>query len=89
MEAGTERDGSLRAALVLAGVPRARLDADLTGTVVDVDRNGRTPIPPGGAVLQARGDRRPVLLEKGPVGTAITVRLDVPELQAVRISSLR
>jgi phosphodiester glycosidase len=66
--------------LVLSGFPRARLDTNLTGTVVAVERNGRTPIPSGGAVLMARGDRRPVLLDKGPVGTDMTVRLHVPEL---------
>jgi hypothetical protein len=66
--------------LVLGGLPQARLDADLTGTVVAVARGGRTPIPAGGAVLQARRDRRGVLLARGPVGTAITVRLHVPEL---------
>jgi hypothetical protein len=66
--------------LVLGGFPQARLDADLTGTVLAVARGGRTPIPAGGAVLQARRTRRDVLLASGPVGTEITVRLQVPEL---------
>ena len=68
--------------LVLAGFPRARLDSDLTGTVLAVERGGRTPIPAGGAVLQARGDMREVLLARAPIGTTLTVRLQVPELPA-------
>src|SRR5262245_26172969 len=74
--------------LVLSGFPRARLDADLTGTVGAVERNGRTAIPAGGAVLMARGDRRPVLLDKGPVGAEITVRLHVPELPGGTLSAI-
>ncbi len=66
--------------LVLAGFPATRLDSDLTGTVAAVERGGRTPIPAGGAVLQARGDKRNVLLARGPIGTPLTVRLRVPEL---------
>jgi hypothetical protein len=68
--------------LVLEGFPRARLGADLTGTVAAVRRHGRTPIPPGGAVLQARGDKRRAFLADGTIGTPVTVRLAVPELPA-------
>jgi hypothetical protein len=66
--------------LVLEGFPRARLGTDLTGTVAAVRRHGRTPIPPGGAVLQARGEKRRALLAAGTVGAAVTVRLEVPDL---------
>jgi hypothetical protein len=65
--------------LVLSGFPRTRLDRDLTGTVAAVEHGGRTRIPAGGAVLQARGTKRAILRDKGPVGTAITVRLHIPE----------
>jgi len=68
--------------VVLAGLPKTRLDADLTGRVVDVERGGGTRIPPGGAVLQARGSKRRALLAEAPVGTTVTVRLNVPELPA-------
>ncbi len=68
--------------VVLAGFPKARLDTDLSGTVVAVERHGRTPIPAGGAVLQARGAKREALLARGSIGTTITVRLHVPELPA-------
>jgi Phosphodiester glycosidase/FlgD Ig-like domain len=66
--------------VVLTGFRKARLDTDLSGTVAAVKRDGRTLIPPGGAVLQARGTKRQALLASGAVGTTITVRLDVPEL---------
>jgi Phosphodiester glycosidase/FlgD Ig-like domain len=68
--------------LVLGGFQRARLDADLAGTVAAVERGGRTPIPAGGAVLQARGDKRALLRSRGTVGTEITVHMNVPQLQA-------
>jgi Phosphodiester glycosidase len=74
--------------LVLSGFPRARLDADLTGTVAVVERGGRTPIPARGAVLQARGDKRPLLLSRGTVGTEITVRMHVPELPAGTLQAI-
>jgi hypothetical protein len=41
---------------VVTGIPRVTLDGELTGTVTAVARGGRTPIPPGGVVLQALGD---------------------------------
>ena len=74
--------------LVLGGFPKATLDSDLTGTVAAVERGGRTPIPPGGAVLQARGDKRKVLQARGPAGTAMTVRLDVSELPAGTLEAI-
>ncbi|HXV34751.1 MAG TPA: phosphodiester glycosidase family protein [Gaiellaceae bacterium] len=61
--------------VVLTGFPPARIGADLTGTVAAVTRGGRTPIPRGGAVLQASGDIRDTLLAAAPVGTTVTIRL--------------
>lgn len=63
--------------VVLAGFPAARLATDLTGRVVAVNRGGRTAIPPGGAVLQARGNIRGSLLTEATLGTAMTVRLRI------------
>jgi hypothetical protein len=74
--------------LVLGGFPRARLDSDLTGTVVAVERGGRTRIPAGGAVLQARGDKRALLRARGPVGTTITVRLHIPEFPSGTLDAM-
>jgi hypothetical protein len=66
--------------VVLAGLSRTKLDTDLSGTVVAVERGGGTPIPSGGAVLQARRSKRQALLTEAPPGTPVTVRLSVPEL---------
>ena len=74
--------------VVLAGFPKARLNANLTGTVVAVERGGRTAIPAGGAVLQARGSARRALLAEAPIGTTVTVRLRVPDLPAGRRNGL-
>lgn len=68
--------------VVLAGVRKPRLDAEVTGTVVAVERGGRTPIPKGGAVLQARGFERRALLAEASIGTTVTIRLRLPDLPA-------
>jgi Phosphodiester glycosidase/FlgD Ig-like domain len=61
--------------IVLRGFPAARIGSDLTGTVAAVTRGGRTAIPPGGAVLQARGTIRGKVLTEATVGETVTVRL--------------
>jgi hypothetical protein len=66
--------------VVLAGFPKAALDADLTGTVVAVSRGGLTPIPRGGAVLQARGPARAALRIEAAIGADVTVRLGMAGL---------
>jgi Phosphodiester glycosidase/FlgD Ig-like domain len=66
--------------VVLQGFPPATLGGDLTGTVAAVTRGGRSAIPRGGAVLQARGDTRAKLLAEAPVGATVRVRLRVADL---------
>jgi len=61
--------------LVLSGFPRALLNGWLSGRVTAVRRNGGTPIPPGGAVLQARGFWRTTMRREAPIGTEVTARL--------------
>jgi hypothetical protein len=61
--------------LVLSGFPRALLNGWLSGRVTAVRRNGGTRVPPGGAVLQARGFWRKTMLQEAPMGTQVTVRL--------------
>jgi Phosphodiester glycosidase len=70
--------------VVLDRIPKTEHDADLTGRVVAVERGGRTPIPAGGVVLQARGAERPALRAEATVGASVTVRLSVPELSGLR-----
>jgi len=60
---------------VLSGFPDARPNTDLTGTVVQIKTGGDTPIPPGGAVLVARGSSASKLVAEAPVGTTVTARL--------------
>jgi hypothetical protein len=56
--------------------PPARPNADLFGTVVQIGQtNGGTRIPPGGAVLVARGSGAARLAAEAPVGTNLFVRL--------------
>jgi hypothetical protein len=72
--------------VVLAAFPAATPDTDLTGQVVLLRRGGGTPIPAGGAVVQATGIRATQLQIDAPPGAAITIRLtlkpwwqDVPD----------
>jgi flagellar hook assembly protein FlgD len=60
---------------VLSGFPDARPNADLAGAVVQLKQGGNTPIPPGGAVLVARGSSAARLAAEAPVGTVVAVRL--------------
>jgi hypothetical protein len=55
--------------------PPAVPATDLNGTVVSVKPAGGTPIPPGGAVLVARGTSAGRLASEAPVGQTVTVRL--------------
>ena len=66
--------GSVEA--VLAPFPLARPNTDLVAPVLDLRRNGRTPIPVGGAVLVARGTAAVRLAEEAPIGLPdLTIRL--------------
>jgi len=70
---------------VLSPFPSATPNADLVGFVSE-NRRGGTTIPPGGAVLAARGTQGQRLSVEGVTGEMVTVRLvlrpewrDVPE----------
>jgi len=60
---------------ILSAFPDARPNTDLTGTVAQIKTGGNTPIPPGGAVLVARGSSASKLAAEAPVGTVVTTRL--------------
>jgi Phosphodiester glycosidase/FlgD Ig-like domain len=64
--------------VVLSGFPPAHLNGTLTGTVTAVRRHGGTVVPARGAVIQAKGFWRGILLAEAPVGAQITVRLRIP-----------
>ncbi|HET7567734.1 MAG TPA: phosphodiester glycosidase family protein [Gaiellaceae bacterium] len=60
---------------VLGSFPAARANRPLTATVSQVRTSGLTPIPPGGAVLVARGKQAQDLTAEAPAGQQVEVRL--------------
>ena len=56
-------------------LPPTAPNTDLVGTVARVSGGAATPIPPGGAVVVARGTAADRLREEAPVGTPLTLRL--------------
>jgi hypothetical protein len=61
--------------VTLGTFPPAVPGTDLSGTVVAVKPAGGTPIPPGGAVLVARGTSAGRLASEAPVDQRVTARL--------------
>ena len=63
---------------VIGSLPPARLDTPLDGTVTRVTTAGSTPIPPGGAVLVARGSQSTAQLKaEAPVGQQVEALLSL------------
>ncbi len=63
---------------VLGTFPPAKLDTPLDGTVTQVTTSGRTKIPPGGAVLVARGTQSIAQLRaEAPVGQQVEALLSL------------
>jgi hypothetical protein len=60
---------------VISPFPPTTPNTDLTGPVVHVSGAGGTAIPPGGAVLVARGTAAARLAEEAPIGANLTLRL--------------
>ena len=59
----------------LTPFPASAPNTDLVGTVSSTAPAGGVPIPPGGAVLVARGAQTTYLGAEAPVGSQVTVRL--------------
>jgi hypothetical protein len=59
----------------LTPFPASAPNTDLVGTVTSTAPAGGVPIPPGGAVLVARGGQTTYLSAEAPVGSQVTVRL--------------
>ncbi len=63
---------------VIGTFPLAQLDTPLDGTVTQVTTSGRTKIPPGGAVLVARGTQSTAqLTAEAPVGQQVEALLSL------------
>lgn len=64
--------------VVLGTFPAARMNQPLDGTVTQVTSTGSTPIPPGGAVLVARGAQSTAqLTAEAPVGQQVEAQLSL------------
>jgi hypothetical protein len=59
---------------VIDTLPALQPNAVTSGVVTQVNGAGGTPIPPGGAVLVARGAQAPHLSAEAPAGTTVEIR---------------
>jgi Phosphodiester glycosidase len=66
-------DGGAQA--ILRSFPPSAPNTPLASTVADYATGGNQPIPPGGAVLVARGGQAGFLAAEAPAGAGITIRL--------------
>ena len=72
---GPRTPGTRSVEAVLRPFPAAAPNTDLAGVVTQISSTqGSTPIPPDGAVLQARGSAAGYLAAEAPIGTTVTVR---------------
>jgi flagellar hook assembly protein FlgD len=62
-------------AAVIGSLPPTTPNRIVSGVVTEVQAQGPIPIPPGGAVLVARGNQAPHLQSQAPVGTTVEIRL--------------
>ncbi len=62
---------------VIAALPATKPNVDLGGAVTQVATTGDVPIPPGGAVLVARGTQAAVLAREAPAGATLFLRLSL------------
>jgi flagellar hook assembly protein FlgD len=62
-------------AAVIGSLPATTPNRIVAGVVTAVQSQGPIPIPPGGAVLVARGNQLPHLQNQAPVGTNVEIRL--------------
>jgi flagellar hook assembly protein FlgD len=60
---------------VIGALPATTPNSVLAGVVTQTATAGPIPIPPGGAVLVARGNQAPHLSAEAPVGTNVEIRL--------------
>jgi hypothetical protein len=72
------------ATAVIGSLPPTIPNRVLTGSVVQSGGDGGIPIPPGGAVLVARGAQAPHLAAEAPAGSPVEIRLTLtPDWRAM------
>lgn len=64
--------------VVLSSLPSAAPNTDLNGAVGEILQGGNHTVPPGGAILYARGNAATRLVAETAVGSVVTVRLILP-----------
>jgi len=73
---------------VLSPFPPTTANTDLTAKVVQVYQGGNHPIPPGGAILVARGNAATRLSAEAAVGGTVTARVILPSPLSAAIGGI-
>jgi hypothetical protein len=60
---------------VIPSLPPTKPNTDMFTTISQQLTGGNIPIPPGGAVLVARGNQAPILQREAPAGTTLFLRM--------------
>jgi len=64
--------------VVFGSFPSTVANVLLAGVVTDIHRGGNTPVPPGGAILYARGNAATRLAAETIAGGSVIIRLTLP-----------
>ena len=73
---------------VFTSFPAATPNTDLTGTVSSMLRGGRHAVPPGGAILYARGNAAARLASEAVAGSSLTARVILPSPFSTSVAGL-
>ena len=73
---------------VLPSLPTVTANTALTGTVSQVLHGGNHPVPPGGAVLMARGNAATRLTAEAPAGAQVTLHVILPGPFATAVAGI-
>jgi len=73
---------------VLSTFPTATPNTDLTGTVSALLQGGRHTVPPGSAILYARGNAAARVAAEAAVGSPLTVRMILPSPFATAVAGI-
>jgi flagellar hook assembly protein FlgD len=74
--------------VVLSSLPAAAPNTDLNGAVGEILQGGNHTVPPGGAILYARGNAATRLVAETAVGSVVTLRLILPSPLSTAIDGI-